>query len=183
MNLDRAQGCLLGQLAGDALGSPVVFQSPDESRRSCPNGVRELADGGRWNTIAVQPTNDSDMALLLARMLVQNGSSAPDATVSARFYSDIKKQQKVTVKKYLTVRQEANRAKHTLSGLLQSRFDYSGKCEIQRGEQSRQAARNHLPCICTDKHHTSPWWPQFTVRPGLYKGGRTGKWLIPANKN
>ncbi|ANT65278.1 ADP-ribosylglycohydrolase family protein [Prosthecochloris sp. CIB 2401] len=53
----RAQGCLLGQLAGDALGSLVEFQSPDEIRRSYPDGVRELADGGTWNTIAGQPTN------------------------------------------------------------------------------------------------------------------------------
>ena len=61
----RAQGCLLGQLAGDALGSLVEFQSPDEIRRSYPDGVRELADGGTWNTIAGQPTDDSEMALLL----------------------------------------------------------------------------------------------------------------------
>nr|WP_235670380.1 ADP-ribosylglycohydrolase family protein [Prosthecochloris vibrioformis] len=53
----KAQGCLLGQLAGDALGSLVEFQSPDEIRRSYPDGVRELADGGTWNTIAGQPTN------------------------------------------------------------------------------------------------------------------------------
>lgn len=44
--ISRAQGCLLGQLAGDALGSLVEFQSPDEIRRSYPDGVRELADGG-----------------------------------------------------------------------------------------------------------------------------------------
>jgi ADP-ribosylglycohydrolase len=44
--LSRAQGCLLGQLAGDALGSLVEFQSPDEIRQSYSNGVRELADGG-----------------------------------------------------------------------------------------------------------------------------------------
>lgn len=42
----RAQGCLLGQLAGDALGSLVEFQSPDEIRHSYPDGVRELAEGG-----------------------------------------------------------------------------------------------------------------------------------------
>ena len=65
----RAQGSLLGQLAGDALGSLVEFQSPNEIRRSYPDGVRELADGGTWNTIAGQPTDDSEMALLLARML------------------------------------------------------------------------------------------------------------------
>lgn len=68
--LSRAQGCLLGQLAGDALGSLVEFQTPEQIRREYPDGVRYLADGGTWNTIAGQPTDDSEMALLLARMLV-----------------------------------------------------------------------------------------------------------------
>ena len=53
--LSRAQGCLLGQLAGDALGSLVEFQTPEQIRRDHPNGVRELADGGMWDTIAGQP--------------------------------------------------------------------------------------------------------------------------------
>jgi ADP-ribosyl-[dinitrogen reductase] hydrolase len=61
--LERAQGCLLGQLAGDALGSLVEFQTPEQIRREYPDGVRELADGGTWNTVAGQPTDDSEMAL------------------------------------------------------------------------------------------------------------------------
>lgn len=77
--ITRAQGCLLGQLAGDALGSLVEFQSPDEIRRSYPDGVRYLADGGTWDTIAGQPTDDSEMALLLARMLVKTGAYDPEA--------------------------------------------------------------------------------------------------------
>ena len=75
----RAQGCLLGQLAGDALGSLVEFQTPEQIRREYPGGVRELADGGTWNTIAGQSTDDSEMALLLARMLVKNGSYESEA--------------------------------------------------------------------------------------------------------
>ena len=71
--LIRAQGCLLGQLAGDALGSLVEFQPPEQIRREYPDGVRELAAGGTWNTIAGQPTDDSEMALLLARMLAEHG--------------------------------------------------------------------------------------------------------------
>ncbi len=71
VTLLRAQGCLLGQLAGDALGSLVEFQSPEEIRRKYPDGVRELADGGTWGTIAGQPTDDSEMALILARMLIK----------------------------------------------------------------------------------------------------------------
>jgi ADP-ribosyl-[dinitrogen reductase] hydrolase len=71
--LSRAQGCLLGQLGGDSLGSLVEFTSPEAIRRKYPNGVRELADGGTWGTLAGQPTDDSEMALMLARMLVKHG--------------------------------------------------------------------------------------------------------------
>lgn len=71
--VDRAQGCLLGQLAGDALGSLVEFRKPKEIRRDYPEGVRLLADSGTWNTIAGQPTDDSEMALMLARVLVSEG--------------------------------------------------------------------------------------------------------------
>jgi ADP-ribosyl-[dinitrogen reductase] hydrolase len=70
--LSRAEGCLLGQLAGDSLGSLVEFQAPAEIRRKYPNGVRELADGGTWGTIAGQPTDDSEMALMLARTLIKH---------------------------------------------------------------------------------------------------------------
>ncbi len=69
--LSRAQGCLLGQLAGDALGGLVEFQSPEEIRRKYPNRVCELEDGGTWGTLAGQPTDDSEMALMLARMLIK----------------------------------------------------------------------------------------------------------------
>jgi ADP-ribosyl-[dinitrogen reductase] hydrolase len=72
LTLARAQGCLAGQLAGDALGSLVEFRSADSIRREYPEGVRLLADGGTWNTIAGQPTDDSEMALMLARSLVKH---------------------------------------------------------------------------------------------------------------
>ena len=70
----RAQGCLLGQLAGDALGAQVEFRRPEEIRREYPSGVRDLEDGGTWDTLAGQPTDDSEMALLLARTLVEQGT-------------------------------------------------------------------------------------------------------------
>lgn len=72
--ISRARGCLLGQLAGDSLGGLVEFQSAETIRREYPDGVRQLADGGKWDTLAGQPTDDSEMALLLARMLVQRGT-------------------------------------------------------------------------------------------------------------
>ncbi len=71
--IERAQGCLLGQLAGDALGSLAEFRTQEDIRQDYPNGVRRLSDGGTWNTIAGQPSDDSEMALLLARMLVDQG--------------------------------------------------------------------------------------------------------------
>ena len=84
--LSRAQGCLLGQLAGDALGSLVEFQTPEQIRQQYPNGVRELVDGGTWNTIAGQPTDDSEMALLLARMLADQGKYDPQEARKAYIY-------------------------------------------------------------------------------------------------
>lgn len=71
--LDRAQGCLLGQLAGDSLGSLVEFKHPREIRDLYPEGVRDLADGGCWNLRAGQPTDDSELALALARSIVSHG--------------------------------------------------------------------------------------------------------------
>jgi ADP-ribosylglycohydrolase len=70
----RAQGCLLGQLAGDSLGALVEFKTAEKILRLYPHGVRNLADGGVWNTLAGQPTDDSEMALALARSLVKEGS-------------------------------------------------------------------------------------------------------------
>ncbi len=85
-SLSRARSCLLGQLAGDALGSLVEFQTSAEIRRNYPNGVRDLADGGRWNTIAGQPTDDSELALLLARLLIERDGYDPAAAREAYVY-------------------------------------------------------------------------------------------------
>ena len=84
--VSRAQGCLLGQLIGDALGSLVEFQSPGRIRRSYPDGVRDMDDGGTWNTIAGQPTDDSEMALLLARSLVTLGEFDQEEARKAYVY-------------------------------------------------------------------------------------------------
>jgi len=81
--LSRAQGCLLGQLAGDSLGSLVEFRDPEEIREEYPDGVRELADGGTWSTIAGQPTDDSEMALSLARTIVDLDRYDPEETRKA----------------------------------------------------------------------------------------------------
>ncbi len=81
--LDRARGCLIGQLAGDSLGSLVEFRTPEAIRRLYPNGVRNLEDGGTFDTLAGQPTDDSEMALALARTLIARGPYDPEAANGA----------------------------------------------------------------------------------------------------
>jgi ADP-ribosyl-[dinitrogen reductase] hydrolase len=71
--VDRAKGCLLGQVIGDSLGSLVEFRSAESIQRIYPRGVRYLADGGIWKTLAGQPTDDSELALALARSLAALG--------------------------------------------------------------------------------------------------------------
>ncbi|HET6577554.1 MAG TPA: inositol monophosphatase family protein [Gemmatimonadales bacterium] len=71
--LSRAQGCLLGQVAGDALGGQVEFSPAASIRARYPDGLRELEDGGHWGTLAGQPTDDSELALLLARTMARDG--------------------------------------------------------------------------------------------------------------
>jgi ADP-ribosyl-[dinitrogen reductase] hydrolase len=81
--LARAHGCLLGQIAGDNLGALVEFKSADEIRRAYPEGPRRLVDGGRWDLIAGQPTDDGEMALALARSIVDGGGYDPGRAMEA----------------------------------------------------------------------------------------------------
>ncbi len=77
--LSRAQGCLLGQLCGDALGSAAEFQKVDVVRRNQPPWPREIVASLAFRpviggpTVPGQPTDDSEMALALARSLVKRG--------------------------------------------------------------------------------------------------------------
>lgn len=81
---DRAAGCLMGQIAGDSLGGLVEFCSPATIRERYPDGPRLLEDGGTWNILAGQPTDDSEMALMLARLLA--GAVGYDAEDARRRY-------------------------------------------------------------------------------------------------
>ena len=62
----------LGLDAGEA-HDLVEFQTPEQIRQEYPNGVRELVDGGTWNTIAGQPRDDSEGALRMTRILANQG--------------------------------------------------------------------------------------------------------------
>ena len=87
--LRRAQGCLLGQIAGDALGALVEFQSASSIARAYPDGgPRLLGGGGPHRIMAGQPTDDSELALMLARSIVAQDGFDQEAVaqVYARWY-------------------------------------------------------------------------------------------------
>jgi ADP-ribosylglycohydrolase len=81
--LARAQGCLVGQIAGDSLGSLVEFETSAAIEQRYPGGVRFLSNGGTWGTIAGQPTDDSELALALARSLALLGTYDEEAVARA----------------------------------------------------------------------------------------------------
>ena len=70
--LARAHGALLGQVIGDALGQMVEFRGERSVRAEYPDGVRDMRDGGAHRTIAGQPTDDSELALVLARTILRD---------------------------------------------------------------------------------------------------------------
>lgn len=77
---------MIGRLAGVALGSLVEFEPTERIRRMFPGGLRELADGGTFDTIAGQPTDDSEMALMPAQTLVERGTYDAEAALEAYKY-------------------------------------------------------------------------------------------------
>jgi ADP-ribosylglycohydrolase/fructose-1,6-bisphosphatase/inositol monophosphatase family enzyme len=82
--LNRAQGCLLGQLAGDSLGALVEFESAGRiAARYADGGPRLLAEGGPHAITAGQPTDDSELALSLARCIVSRGEFDAEAVAAA----------------------------------------------------------------------------------------------------
>jgi ADP-ribosyl-[dinitrogen reductase] hydrolase len=80
--LSRAQGSLLGQVAGDNLGALVEFETAEAIARAFPDGgPRRLADGGRWDILAGQPTDDTEMALALSRAILDEGRYSASAVL------------------------------------------------------------------------------------------------------
>ena len=112
--LSRAHGCLLGQVAGDSLGSLVEFQEAGRIAGALPDGPRELQDGGGWRTLAGQPTDDSEMALALARAIVAGGRYVAEDALQAyrRWYRsepfDVGNTTRAALVGYLMRESEAN---------------------------------------------------------------------------
>ncbi len=81
--IQRAQGALLGLVTGDALGSLVEFMNPQQIREKYPEGLRDIVGGGVYNTLAGQPTDDSEMAITLARSLIEKQGFFSDEVYQA----------------------------------------------------------------------------------------------------
>jgi ADP-ribosyl-[dinitrogen reductase] hydrolase len=80
---DRYRGCLLGLAAGDALGAPVEFINRDEIALRY-GVVREMLGGGWLDTKPGEYTDDTQMALAIARSIAELGRIDP-ADIGARF--------------------------------------------------------------------------------------------------
>lgn len=86
LHLQRAFGCLAALLIGDNLGAQVEFMSATEIAERYASRPLSMHDGGTWNIQAGQPTDDGELALALARSLVQQGGFNPSDI--ARRYVD-----------------------------------------------------------------------------------------------
>lgn len=69
----RAVGCLIGLGCGDALGGAVEFRSRHDLARSFPGGVREITGGGPHRLEPGEVTDDTQMALAIARACTAEG--------------------------------------------------------------------------------------------------------------
>jgi ADP-ribosylglycohydrolase/fructose-1,6-bisphosphatase/inositol monophosphatase family enzyme len=154
--LARAQGCLLGQVAGDSLGSLVEFTSAGDVAAQYPDGPRELRDGGVFDTLAGQPTDDSEMALALSRSIVARGGYDAEAAFAAyREWLDsgpfdVGNTTRAALMGYVMGESEANGSLMRASplGLFAHAFPPGRAAELAR-EDSALTHRNRVPCDAT----------------------------------
>jgi len=82
---ERARGVLLGLACGDALGRPVEFKSADQIAAE-RGTVTEMLGHGTHRQPAGTITDDTEMALCIARSLADHGEFVPE-DVADRFVS------------------------------------------------------------------------------------------------
>ncbi|MGQ9681519.1 MAG: ADP-ribosylglycohydrolase family protein [Anaerolineae bacterium] len=63
-------GCLAGLAVGDALGAPVEWKTAQAIAAEFPHGLRDLVGRADLGLLAGQVTDDTEMALVVARSLV-----------------------------------------------------------------------------------------------------------------
>lgn len=75
----RYMGAMLGLACGDALGVTVEFQSRLQIRRAFPQGIREIQGGGPFGFAKGQWSDDTAMALAVARGIAENPADPVEA--------------------------------------------------------------------------------------------------------
>ena len=80
---ERAKGVLLGLACGDALGRPVEFRSPEQIRAEYGE-LTEMVGYGTHRKPAGTITDDTEMALCIARSLAERGEFDPE-DIAERF--------------------------------------------------------------------------------------------------
>lgn len=81
--MQRAAGCLAGLLAGDNLGAQVEFMDAREITERYRDQPIQMNDGGVWNILKGQPTDDGELALALARSLSEAARYDHEGTAEA----------------------------------------------------------------------------------------------------
>ena len=80
MDSSKASGVLVGLACGDALGRPIEFTAPARIRSEHGRVTDMLADGSHRQP-AGTITDDTELALCIARSLNQKGGFDPPAVV------------------------------------------------------------------------------------------------------
>ncbi|MGE5675115.1 MAG: ADP-ribosylglycohydrolase family protein [Mycobacterium leprae] len=75
----RYVGALLGLACGDALGATVEFMDRAQVRLQYPDGLREIVGGGPWSVKPGEWTDDTAMALAVARGIAENPADPVEA--------------------------------------------------------------------------------------------------------
>jgi ADP-ribosyl-[dinitrogen reductase] hydrolase len=78
----RYLGCLIGLACGDALGGPVEFDTRAQMDQRFPDGLRDFIGGGWLSLFPGEVTDDTQMALDVARSLVANPDGNMDDLAS-----------------------------------------------------------------------------------------------------
>jgi ADP-ribosyl-[dinitrogen reductase] hydrolase len=81
--LNRGRGAWLGQIVGDALGTTLEFRPAGSIEREYPNGLREIVGGGPFRVLPGQVTDDTELALALARSIIEHGGYDADRVAYA----------------------------------------------------------------------------------------------------
>ena len=189
--LSRAQGCLLGQFAGEMLGMPVETMSAADIRKLYPDGLTQISDGRTLllplgihhpQPALAQLTDDGEMALMLARSIVEHGRFDADKVLNGYMYwwkspafGFGRTVESALAHGRLDPHSQANGALMRISplGILGANYDAA-----QVAQWARQDARlTHVHTVCQDSSVVFAVSIARAIRTGC-DGDALYKWII-----